>query len=76
MGPLEVRSTQELGAAIRSFRRERGLSQAELASWLGTNRFTIHRLEAGGPVGLPLALAALTFLGRSVVLTPRITPDG
>lgn len=74
--PVEIRTTQDLGAAVRAFRKDRGLTQADLAEWLGTNRFTIHRLEMGGPVGLPLALAAVTFLGRSVVLQPRNPGDG
>lgn len=73
--PIEVRTTQDLGAAIRALRKDRGLSQTELAEWLGTNRFTIHRLEMGGPVGLPLALAAVSFLGRSVSLLPRAPRD-
>lgn len=71
---IEVRSIRDLGAAIRRIRRERGYTQSDLAAWIGTNRFSIHRLETGEPVGLPLALNALAFLGRSILLAPRNSP--
>ncbi len=68
---LEVRSLKELGAAIRRIRKLRGMTQSQLAEWIGTNRYTIHRLETGGPVGLPMTMSVIAMLGYSVTLTPR-----
>ncbi len=67
----EVRSQQELGAAVRRIRRARGMTQTDLAEWIGSNRFTIHRLEVGAPVGLPIVMKAIAVLGYSVALVPR-----
>ena len=71
-GAMEARSTAELGAAIRRIRRARGWTQSDLADWMGSNRFTVHRLETGGPVGLPLVMRAVAVLGHSIVLVPRV----
>jgi DNA-binding XRE family transcriptional regulator len=68
---VEVRSQQELGAAVRRIRRARGMTQTDLAEWIGSNRFTIHRLEVGAPVGLPIVMKAIAVLGYSVTLVPR-----
>ncbi len=68
---IEVRSLRELGAAVRSARRSRSMTQSDLAGWLGTSRYTVHRLEAGRPVSLALALRAIAVLGYTITLTPR-----
>ncbi len=47
------------------------MTQSDLAGWLGTSRYTVHRLEAGHPVSLPLALRAVAVLGYAVTLMPR-----
>jgi transcriptional regulator with XRE-family HTH domain len=73
--PIEVRSLAELGAAIRRIRRARGWTQSELADWIGSNRFTVHRLERGGATGMPVVLRAIATLGYSAVLVPRKAPS-
>jgi|GEM_PF-6143297 len=47
------------------------MTQSDLAGWLGTSRYTVHRLETGHPVSLALALRAIAVLGYTVTLTPR-----
>jgi len=47
------------------------MTQTDLAEWIGSNRFTIHRLEVGAPVGLPIVMKAIAVLGYSVALVPR-----
>ena len=44
---LDFMRFQELGAAIRSARATRGLTQAELAQHAGLSRATLNRLENG-----------------------------
>jgi len=45
--PFRVYSPTSLGAAIRHYRREAGLSQAELAELTGLNRTYLSGLEQG-----------------------------
>ncbi len=45
--PFRVYSAASLGAAIRHYRREAGLSQAELAELTGLNRTYLSALEQG-----------------------------
>jgi len=45
--PFRVYSGTSLGAALRHYRREAGLSQAELAERTGLNRTYLSALEQG-----------------------------
>jgi len=45
--PFRVYSGASLGAALRHYRREAGLSQAELAERTGLNRTYLSALEQG-----------------------------
>ena len=40
-------SPQKVGALIRDARRQRGLTQSQLAGLLGTSQSAVHRIEAG-----------------------------
>ena len=44
-----VASPRALGAALRAFRLEEGLTQQELADALGTTRHRLSRIEDGKP---------------------------
>lgn len=46
--PYLVYSPASLGAAIRHFRRQRGMTQQELAERAGIDRYYLSRLEQGG----------------------------
>ena len=67
----EVYDAKGFGQAVRRARRARGWTQAELASWLGVSRPTGVKLEAGGSVSLPLAMKALSMLGRKAVIVGK-----
>lgn len=46
-GPFRVYTTAALGTALRHYRRQAGLSQAELAELTGLNRTYLSALEQG-----------------------------
>jgi HTH-type transcriptional regulator / antitoxin HipB len=59
-----IRTPQDIGALIRARRRSLGMSQADLASKLGTSRLWITEIERGKPrASLMLILQALSALG-------------
>lgn len=67
----EAYDAKGFGLAIRQARRARGWTQTDLASWLGVSRPTVAKLEAGGPVSLPLAMRALSMLGAKAVIVRK-----
>jgi DNA-binding XRE family transcriptional regulator len=67
----EAYDAEGFGSAIRQARRARGWTQADLALWLGANRQTVLKLEAGGPVSLPFAMKALSMLGSKAVIARK-----
>jgi transcriptional regulator with XRE-family HTH domain len=57
---------------IRELRRERGMTQEELAEWIGVHRNYISLLERGDmSAQVERALEVLSLLGVDVVLVPR-----
>lgn len=46
---MQARTVSDLGALVRSVRRARGLTQADLAKRLGVGRDWVVRLEQGHP---------------------------
>lgn len=66
---MQVRTVQELGAAVRQARSERGMTQAELAAQLGVARDWVVRLEQGHPrLEAQLVLDALDAAGVALTL--------
>jgi HTH-type transcriptional regulator / antitoxin HipB len=67
-----VRTSIELGKALRARRRELGLAQEEISGVIGVNRRVIGELERGkGTVQLQIAMDAARALGLDIELTPR-----
>lgn len=64
---------RSFGLAIRNARRERSMTQNELAGLIDTSRHTVVRLEQGENVSLDTAMAAVRALGRDVALIPRFS---
>ena len=60
-----------LGSGIKQLRTDRGLTQEQLAAWLGVSRQTVVSLERGGPVSVTVAMRALAILGGKVVVAPK-----
>jgi transcriptional regulator with XRE-family HTH domain len=63
----------EFGEAVRRARREKGLTQTQLAERLGVSRTTVSRLEAGGTVAMDTALGALSECGYAVAVVPKFS---
>jgi len=65
-----VRTPADLGRAIAGARRERGLSQGELAAELGFERSYLSELESGeATIALERTLRALRRLGAEITVT-------
>jgi len=65
-----VRKPADLGRAIAGARRERGLTQEQLAGELGIKRSYLSELEAGvSTIALERSLRALRRLGAKVTVT-------
>ena len=68
---MELRSTKQLGIAVRAARTQAGLTLADAALTLGVAKQTLSNLELGKPsVGLGLALEIATGLGVAIFMVP------
>ncbi|MEI6608011.1 MAG: helix-turn-helix domain-containing protein [Verrucomicrobiota bacterium] len=73
---MEVQSVRELAAVIRSLRRERGWSQATLASKAGVGReWIIHLEKARASVELGRVMDTLKALGVRLRIEPQAPSD-
>jgi DNA-binding XRE family transcriptional regulator len=67
-----VRTREDLAVAMRELRRERGMTQEELAEWVGVHRNYIGQLERGEmSTQIERTFDVLSLLGVDVVLVPR-----
>ena len=67
-----VRTPADLGEVLRHARRISGVSQTDLAEWLGVSRYYISSLENGEPTErLERLLAAMALLGFELHAAPR-----
>jgi transcriptional regulator with XRE-family HTH domain len=67
-----VRTADDLADAIRTLRQERGVTQEDVAEWIGTHRNYVGQLERGGmSTQLTRLLEVLSYLGVDVELVPR-----
>lgn len=67
-----VRTSTDLGSALRMRRRELGLAQDEISGVIGVNRRVIGELERGkGTVQLRIAMEVARVLGLDIELAPR-----
>jgi HTH-type transcriptional regulator / antitoxin HipB len=75
MRDITLRNAEQLGAAIRLKRKEKGLSQSALAELLGVERKWVIRLESGNP-GAELArvIKALELVGIQASLRDQNPP--
>lgn len=73
---MEVQSVRELAAVIRGLRRDKGWSQATLASEAGVGREWIIHLEKARPtVEFGLVMGTLKALGVRLNIEPRAPVD-
>lgn len=67
-----IRTSIDLGNALRARRRELDLTQEEVAGVIGVNRRVIGELEGGkGTVQLRIAMEVARVLGLDIELEPR-----
>jgi len=70
-----VRTSKQLGAAIRRHRRSAGLSQAQLGAKTNLRQATISALERGEPgTELRTVIDVITALGIEMVVRDRSQP--
>jgi transcriptional regulator with XRE-family HTH domain len=73
---MEIQSVRELAAVIRGLRREKGWSQATLASEAGVGReWIIHLEKARATVELGLVMGTLKALGVRLSIEPQAPTD-
>lgn len=69
-----IQTTRAFGSAVRSARKDQGLSQAELAAKAGVGRPWLSELENGKrTVELGRALSVMSALGLAVTFVPLPT---
>jgi HTH-type transcriptional regulator / antitoxin HipB len=74
-GHMRITTVEELAGAVRRARKERGWTQAELASHSLVSRDLVNRLERGsGRVEVAKVLDILAALGLLTVIEPRRAP--
>ncbi|MGL4743953.1 MAG: helix-turn-helix transcriptional regulator [Dermatophilaceae bacterium] len=66
-----LRSAGDLGRRVADARREQSLTQGDLAAWLGVDRTTVIRLEAGKVSQLDRLFDVLGVLGLDLIAVPR-----
>lgn len=67
---MNVRTVNELGAAIRRARRQRGWTQEDLAERAGISRRTLVALEGGNPRGeIGIVVRVIAALERELAIT-------
>lgn len=69
---MRITTVEELAGALRRARKERGWTQAQLASHSLASRDLVNRLERGsGRVEVGKVLDILAALGLAAVIEPR-----
>lgn len=67
-----IRTPGDLGEVLRYARAKAGMSQSDLADWLGVSRFYVSSLESGEATErLGRIFSALTLLGYELHAAPR-----
>jgi HTH-type transcriptional regulator / antitoxin HipB len=67
-----ARTSKQLGAAFRRFRRQKGLTQRGLGDLMHARQATVSKLESGGSgTQLGVLINALAALDLDLVIRPR-----
>jgi HTH-type transcriptional regulator/antitoxin HipB len=65
------RTPEQLGAALRRYRKKRGLTQGDLGALINKRQATISNLESGDGATLETLLAVLAALDLELQVRPR-----
>jgi transcriptional regulator with XRE-family HTH domain len=68
---FRIRGAEGLGAALATARRQKPLTQRELAEHLGVERTTVLNMEAGRTPALARVVRAFSILGYDLIAVPR-----
>jgi HTH-type transcriptional regulator / antitoxin HipB len=69
-----ARTPRQLGAGIRRYRRQKGLTQHGLGEKMHARQATVSKLESGEPATqLRILMDALVALDLELVIRPRTT---
>jgi HTH-type transcriptional regulator / antitoxin HipB len=71
---FRVTSPESLGAALRAFRKEKGLNQTEGGKPTGVDQATVSKIERGGPARLDTLFRLLAALDLELVVQKRQKP--
>ncbi|GHJ50499.1 hypothetical protein Cs7R123_78410 [Catellatospora sp. TT07R-123] len=66
-----IRGSRGVKQALQGARRERGLTQAQLAGLVGTDRTTILNMEAGRNPAVNRLVEAFATMGFDLIAVPR-----
>jgi HTH-type transcriptional regulator/antitoxin HipB len=66
-----TRTPTQLGAALRRYRKQRGVSQLDLGARVNKRQATVSNLEAVGTGTLDTLFAVLSALDLELVVRPR-----
>lgn len=66
-----TRTPEQLGAALRRYRKKRALTQSDLGALINKRQATISSLESGEGGTLKTLLAVLSALDLELVVRPR-----
>jgi HTH-type transcriptional regulator / antitoxin HipB len=67
-----ARTPKQLGAGIRRYRRQKGLTQGSLGDLMHARQATVSKLESGEPATqLRILMDALAALDLELVIRPR-----
>jgi HTH-type transcriptional regulator/antitoxin HipB len=67
-----ARTAMQIGAALRRFRRQKGLTQRSLGELMHARQATVSKLESGAQgTQLGVVIDALTALDLELVVRPR-----
>ena len=74
---MKYRTVNELGAAIRRARKERGWTQGDLAVRAGISRRTLVAIEGGNPRGeIGIVVRVIAALDRELAIAERPSGGG
>ncbi len=74
---MRVRTVNELGATVRRLRKERGLTQDDLATLAGISRRTLVALEGGSPRGeIGIVVRVIAALDHELAIDQRASTGG
>ena len=75
MNSYPIKTPQQLGAVLQGYRKERGLTQAEVGSKVGLAQKAVSKIESSpSQTGLSTIFKVLAALDLELVVRPKAKP--